>query len=57
MGLSSGNNGKHKFLTYKDVLLEKGLLEKATTIKRFKYPPWDSELKKNGHCKRSIEVF
>ena len=31
--LSSGNVGKYEFLTGKDVLPEKELLEKATTIK------------------------
>ena len=35
--LSSGNANKHKFLTDKDALLEKDLLEKATAIKRFQY--------------------
>ena len=33
--LSSGNVGKYGFLTGKDVLPEKDLLEKAATIKRF----------------------
>ena len=33
--LSSENNGKYEFLTSKDVLPEKGLLEKAATVKRF----------------------
>ena len=37
--LSSGNNSKHEFLTGKDVLPEKGLLEKAATLKRFEYYP------------------
>ena len=35
--LSSGNVSKYEFLTGKDVLLEKDLLEKAATIKRFEY--------------------
>ena len=34
------------FLGGKDVLLEKDLPEKVTTIKRFEYLPLDSELKK-----------
>ena len=33
--LSSGNLGKYKFLTGEDVLLEKDLLEKTATIRRF----------------------
>ena len=50
--LSSGNVGKHKFLTSDDVLPEKGLLEKAASIKRFEYSPLGNELKKtNWHCK------
>ena len=35
--LSSGSVNKYAFLTGKDVLLEKDLLEKAATIKRFEY--------------------
>ena len=35
-----------EFLTGKNVLPVKGLLEKATTIKRFDYSPLGSELKK-----------
>ena len=33
--LSSGNASKHECLTDKDVLLEKNLLEKATSIKSY----------------------
>ena len=33
--LSSGNVSKYKFLTGKDVLPEKDLLEKAAALKRF----------------------
>ena len=33
--LSSGNVSKYKFLTQKDILPEKDLLEKAATLKRF----------------------
>ena len=43
--LSSGNVSEYKFLTGKDVLPEKELLEKATTIKRFEYSPLGKELK------------
>ena len=46
MALSSGNIGKYEFLTGKDVLAEKGLLEKAATVKRFGYSTFSSELKK-----------
>ena len=37
--LSSGNLSIYEFLTCKDVLWEKELLEKAATIKRFEYLP------------------
>ena len=37
--LSSGNVSKYEFLTGKDVLPEKDLLEKAATMKRFGYYP------------------
>lgn len=37
MALSSRNVKKYKFLISKDVLPEKGLLQKATTTKRFEY--------------------
>ena len=43
--LSSENISKFEFLTGKDVLPEKDLLEKAATIKRFEYSPLDKELK------------
>ena len=33
--LSSGNVSKHEYMTSKDVLPEKNLLEKAPTTKRF----------------------
>ena len=35
--LSSGNVSKYEFLTGKDVLPEKDLLEKAATMKRYEY--------------------
>ena len=44
--LSSGNVSKCEFLTGKDVLPKKDLLEKAATMKRFKYSPLGKELKK-----------
>ena len=44
--LSSGNVSKYEFLTDKDVLAEKDLLEKAAALKRFEYSPLAKELKK-----------
>ena len=44
--LSSGNVSTYEFLTGKDVLPEKGLLEQAVELKRFQYFPLDKELKK-----------
>ena len=44
--LSSGNVSKYEFLTGKDVFPEKGLLEKAATMKRFEYFLLGKELKK-----------
>ena len=44
--LSSVNVAKYEFLTSEDVLPEKGLLEKAATIKRFEYSSLNSDLKK-----------
>ena len=41
----SGNVIKYEFLTDKDVLLEKNLLEKAATMKTFEYWPLCKELK------------
>ena len=43
--LSSGNVSKYEFLTGKDVLLEKDLLEKSATMERFEYLPLGKELK------------
>ena len=42
---SSGNVCKYYFLTGKDALAEKNLLEKAATMKRFEYLRLDKELK------------
>ena len=39
------NVGNYKILTDEGVLLEKGLLEKAATIKIFEYSPIGSHLK------------
>ena len=43
--LSSGNVSKYQFLTGKDVLPEKELLEEAGTMKRFEYSLLHKELK------------
>ena len=43
--LSSENVSKYEFLTAKDVLPEKDLLEKASALKRFDYSPLGKELK------------
>ena len=43
--LSSGYVSKYEFLTGKDVLPEKDLLEKAATLKKFEYFPLWKELK------------
>ena len=43
--LLSGNVSTFEFLTGKDVLQEKDLLEKAVTLKRFGYSPLGKELK------------
>ena len=45
LALSPGNVGIYEFLTSKDVLPEKELLEKAATIKRFEYSILSKELK------------
>ena len=46
--LSSGNVSKYEFLTGKDILPEKDLLEKAVTLKRFEYSPsgkeWNAQI-------------
>ena len=55
--LSLGTVGKHKFLACKDVLLEKDLLEKAATIKRFENSPLGGELEKHTDiAKRKIKI-
>ena len=45
--LSLRNAGESEFLTDKGVLLDKRLLEKAATTKRFEYLALDSEFKIN----------
>ena len=43
--LSSRNVSKYEFLTGKDILPDKGLLETATALKRSGYSPLGKELK------------
>ena len=43
--MSPRNLIKYEFLTEKDVLPEKDLLQKAVTLKRFEYSPLGKELK------------
>ena len=43
--LSSENVSKHEFLTGKNALIDKELLEKAATMKRFECLPLGKELK------------
>ena len=53
--LSSGNVSKYEFLTGKDVLSEKDLIEKAATIKKFKYSPLSKEFKKaKWRCRKAV---
>ena len=46
--LSSRNVSKYEFLTGKDVLPEKGMFERAATIKRDEYSPLVSDVKKTN---------
>ena len=56
--LLSGNVSKYEFLTSKDVLLEKDLLEKAATIKRFEYSFLDKNLKaKTSAAEKQYQVL
>ena len=54
--MSSGNVSKYEFLTCKDVLPEKDLLEKAATMKIFEYLPLGKELKaQTGIAKKQYQ--
>ena len=56
--LSSGNVRKYEFLTWKDILPEKDLLEKTDTIKRFEYLPLGRELKaETDNAKKLYQKF
>ena len=56
LALSSGNVSKYEFLTCKDVLPEKDLLEKAATMKIFEYLPLGKELKaQTGIAKKQYQ--
>ena len=50
----SGNVNKDEFLTSKDILPEKDLLEKAAAIKRFEFSPLGSKLKKETVITKKI---
>ena len=52
MALSSRSVGKYEYLTGKEDLLEKDLLKKASTIKRFQYSSVGSELEKQTSMKK-----
>ena len=51
--LSSGNLRKYEFITAKDVLPEKDLLEKAAVLKIFEYSPLGKELKAQTEARNS----
>ena len=54
--LSSENVNEYKFLTGKDVLPEKDLLEKAAAIKIFEYSPLGKDLKEQtGAAKKEYQ--
>ena len=54
--LSSGNVRKYKFLTGKDVIPEKDLIEKAATMKIFEYLHLGKELKaQTGIAKKQYQ--
>ena len=60
--LSAGNFSKYEFLTGKDFLSEKDLLEKATTMKRLEYMPLGKESKaqtdiEKKQCQGSNKAF
>ena len=44
--LSSGNVSKYEFLTGKDVIVKKDLLEKAAILKRLEYSPLGKSFEK-----------
>ena len=52
--LSSGNVNRYGFLTGKDVLPKKDMLEKAVTIKRLEYSPLGKELEKQTSVAESF---
>ena len=50
--MSSGSVSKYEFLTGKDVVPEKDLLEKAAAIKKFEYSPFEEKLEESNYCCR-----
>ena len=58
LALSSGNVGKYEFLKGKNILPEKGLLEKAATIKRFEYSLLGKEFQaQNDNAKGQLKIL
>ena len=55
--LLSENVGKYKFLTDKDVLPRKDLLEKVATIKRFEYSLLGKVFEKQTVIQIQIEIM
>ena len=51
--LSTGNLRKYEFITARDVLPEKDLLEKAAALKIFEYSPLGKELKAQTEARNS----
>ena len=54
--LSSGNISKYEFLTDKELLPEKDLLETAAAMKRFKYSQLGKELKAQTNAAESFAI-
>ena len=56
--LSSRNVSKYEFLTGKDVLAEKKLIQKAAALKRFEYSPFGKAFEKRTNViKKQAEVI
>ena len=55
--LSSINVSKYEFLTKKDVLPGKDLVEIAAAIKRFEYSPLGKELKETSAAEKIIKIY
>ena len=55
--LSSRNVSKYEFLTKKDVLPGKDLVEIAAAIKRFEYSPLGKEWKETSAAEKIIKIY